>query len=51
MILERYNGVEDGLAVVGLSHSAAKHKMAVRPKKNHAAGRHRILPQVNHFFL
>lgn len=29
-----------------LSHSAARHKMAVRPKRNHAPARHRLLPQV-----
>ncbi|KAL1110594.1 hypothetical protein AAG570_008122 [Ranatra chinensis] len=41
-------------SVTSLSHSAAKHKMAVRPKRKHAAARHRnllvslpVTPEVN----
>ena len=30
----------------GLSHLAARHKMAIRPKRNHAVGRHRQLQQL-----
>ena len=39
---------DDGLLTnpTVLSHSAARHKMAIRPKKNHASARRR-LPQVS----
>ena len=35
-------------SAVPLSHNAALHKRAVRPKKSHAPARHRQLPQVGH---
>lgn len=36
--------------IAPLSHSAARHKMAVRPKRTHGAPRRRRVQQVNNLF-
>lgn len=46
--LGRVDGGDDGLLgmAVALNHSAARHKISIRPKRNHAPARPRQLPQV-----
>lgn len=36
-----------GVSAVPLSHSAARHKMAVKPKRTHGAPRRRRIQQVS----
>ena len=38
-------------SAVPLSHNAALHKRAIRPKKSHAPARHRQLPQVGYTII
>lgn len=44
----RVDGGDDGLLgmAVALNHSAARHKISIRPKRNHAPARPRQLPQL-----
>ena len=49
--LGRLDAADELGMAVALNHSAARHKISIRPKRNHAPARPRHLPQVfTHFF-